>query len=76
MQAACYSLDLYCDNEDEDPRQNPNGKHGYDAFPYQYTGETGGECRKAARKEGWILNKDGKDFCPRCSGKKKVVKSL
>lgn len=62
----CYSLDLYCDNftgaKDE--------VHGFGKFPWQYTAETGGECRSEARKAGWIVRGDGSAICPKCSGKK------
>jgi hypothetical protein len=56
----CYSLDLYC------CRKNPAHKHS--EFPHNYTAETGGECRKDARKDGWKLNlRDQTAVCPKCS---------
>lgn len=58
--ASGYCLDLYCD------RINP--KHPYGSFPNQYTGETFGECAKAARKEGWVLHRKTRTAtCPTCT---------
>jgi hypothetical protein len=67
--AGCYSLDLYCDREDE---AWPNGRHSFQEFPHQYTAETGGECRAQARKAGWLVGKKGSyAICPKCSGKER-----
>lgn len=49
MEAACYILDLYCDDPDHYAR-HPNKIDSLDA---QYTGETYGECKKQARADGW-----------------------
>ena len=63
MIVGCYVLDLYCDLENPD--------HKYDEFPHQYTAETGGKCRKDARREGWKLNLwEGTAICPKCNKKK------
>lgn len=78
MQVGCYTLDLYCDNLEDESKHthgwyvvDPGGA-GSKQFPLQYTGETGGECRRRARKHGWKLarSENGKDLCPRCTGKR------
>ncbi len=58
MQVGCYNLSLYCDVQFE---------HEYKAFPVEYQGELGSSCRSAARKDGWILRRDGLVICPRCA---------
>jgi hypothetical protein len=60
--AGCYSLDLYCDRKSD--------AHQYSEFPHQYTDEHGSACRAMARRDGWVINKDGAAVCPKCSGKK------
>lgn len=62
MITGCYVLDLYCENEDSE-------KHRYSEFPHQYTGRTEGECKRDARKHGWLLTRNNRAFCPKCSGK-------
>lgn len=65
MIAACYSLDLYCENHGADP-----AVHGYAYAPHTFTGETWGECAKQARNLGWRISRDRqKCWCPTCSGK-------
>ncbi len=66
MWAGCYTLDLYCENYDPKNR----GVHDWNEFPHQFTNELGSVCRAKARKEGWIIKKDGTAICPKCSGKK------
>ena len=61
MQVGCYSLDLYCDFENE--------AHEYQEFPHQYTNEFGSKCRRNAKKAGWILKRDGGAICPKCRKK-------
>lgn len=61
MEASGYSLDLYCDNGDVD--------HGFDAFPWQFTGSDRGCCTRKACHAGWLFKRDGRHLCPRCSGK-------
>lgn len=66
--AACYTLDLYCDNE-KCPDRYPNGE--YKRSPQaQYTDKYGSVCRSKARRAGWLLGK-ASDLCPKCSGKKR-----
>ena len=61
MIAGCYVLDLYCDKESR--------QHEFHEFPHQYHEEHGSTRRRMARKDGWILSKDGTAICPKCSGK-------
>lgn len=65
--AGCYSLDLYCDKQEK----WPDGVHGYNEFPHQFTAETGGDCRSQARKAGWLVGGKSTSYaiCPKCSGK-------
>ena len=56
--AGCYSLHLYC--------KYLNSRHEFDEFPHEYTAEHGGECRKKARADGWIIHRDGLATCPKC----------
>lgn len=58
MRVGCYTLDLYCDKE--------NTEHVHKEFPHQFTGKTGEECKKQAKKKGWTL-RDYIDRCPKCS---------
>lgn len=65
MIAGCYTLDLYCDDNDED------GMHAYGEFPKQYTSEHGTKARRAARRNGWVINMvNGTAICPKHSRKK------
>jgi hypothetical protein len=71
-----YSLDLYCDNTEE-------GAHPHDyfdwenyvKFPLTYFEDAPNgyyKTRQMARKDGWILKRDGTAICPRCSKKNKL----
>jgi hypothetical protein len=67
----CYTMDLYCDHPEHDAYSR------YNRVP-QYTGHTQGECLRAARREGWLINLrragtegSGYALCPPCSGKKR-----
>jgi len=68
MIIGCYTLHLYCDV----PKCTYNNKGG-SYIPDEFTGETGGECRNAARKAGWRLLADGNACCPECNKAGKVV---
>lgn len=64
-----YSLQLYCDNES-------NHLHWwYDEntrFPLEYTADGPNSyqlTRRYARREGWILKRDGTCICPICNKK-------
>ena len=65
MILGCYTLTLYCDV--------PGCKHNDSCgkwVPDEFTGESGGECRKAARKAGWqLLLRYGNATCPECCKK-------
>lgn len=61
MMAACYTLDLYCDNE-----ADAGNVHRWNEFPHQFTDELGSECRKEARKKGWLIKRNGDVICPKC----------
>jgi len=58
MIVGCYTLDLYCENSNgwgcnpDKPESDPD----------QYTAELGSRCRRAARKDGWLLKRDGTAF--------------
>ena len=69
MIVGCYTLNLYCDV----PGCTYNNRgRGYE--PDEFTGVTGGECRKAARKAGWRLwLVEGNACCPECNKAGKVV---
>ena len=55
-----YTLDLYCDREACQHRNDANWN------PRQYTAELGSRCRSDARRDGWLLTRDGKAYCPNC----------
>ena len=60
-----YTLDLYCDHKNKD--------HEYNEFPHTYYEQLGSLCRKNARRDGWILHKDGTATCPKCNPKHECV---
>ena len=70
MRVGCYTLDLYCDHVDQEAFDD--GVHIYGEFPHQFTAELGAECRRNARRAGWILKKNGGDICPKCTKKRKT----
>jgi hypothetical protein len=63
MRSGCYLLHLYCDNYSV---QNL-GEHRYNEFPHSYTDEYGARCRADARRDGWILKRNGGAICPKCA---------
>lgn len=63
MMAGCYTLDLYCDADNED--------HKRIEFPQQFTGWDRSEAFAAARKRGWSISPK-RQLCPLCSGKRKA----
>lgn len=68
-----YELQLYCDNakSGEFGTVRDNIGHSHAEFPHYYTGETGSNCRKMARRDGWELNlKAHVAFCPKCTANK------
>ena len=71
MQVGCYSLELYCDNWYDGAEKKITCSAPWNSFPQVFLGETLGECRKQARKDGWRLWKDYPDLCPWCNGREK-----
>ena len=73
MIVGSYTLHLYCDNEDRD--QHRGGYYDFDAcehFPIEYVADGPNSyslVRKAAKKEGWLLKRDGTAICPKCNKK-------
>lgn len=64
MIVGCYSLDLYCDNEEAH-------KDEYPLLIFQSTGRSRGACFRSARQAGWSIDlKNWKARCPKCKGKK------
>lgn len=63
----CYTLDLYCDNSNIPDGKVTDGIHRYDEFPDSYSMELGSECRSLARKDGWLLKRNGDAICPKCN---------
>lgn len=65
-----YTIHLYCENEE----MHRYG-HSYDDFNNEYFAE-GRNCytkaRVLAKRDGWILKRDGRAFCPDCSKKTKT----
>lgn len=65
MIASGYTLDLYCDAENEE--------HVYSEFPHEYISDER-QCKQIcfsnARKDGWKIGKQ-EQLCPKCSGKNK-----
>ncbi len=62
-----YTLHLYCDGRGC-LTNYPHGR-GEDAryVAVEFSGETGQECRKDAKKAGWIINaRNGTCLCPKC----------
>jgi hypothetical protein len=66
----CYSIDLYCTNAEEQKGCRVGWSHG---GPPTYTGETEGECIRAARADGWVITNDRprKTFCPACAKRRR-----
>ena len=64
MIVGCYSMDLYCDREF---CKADLGTH------WSYTGQTEAECRRGARKAGWIFHRSGRVTCPECKGGKETA---
>lgn len=72
MIVGAYTLDLYCDNLNiKDGKTEDEYHHQYDEFPCQFIFNTEQRCIRAARDKGWLFTRDGKAFCPKCSGKKR-----
>lgn len=73
MITGCYVLHLYCDNSTgpkDEEYITMDDRHEFREFPHVYSAELGSRCRTNARKDGWILKRNGQAICPKCSGKK------
>lgn len=67
MIVGCYSLHLYCDAKDHVRVYREPG-----SAQAEFTAETGGECRRDARKLGWVLRmRSGRAICPACAKRTK-----
>jgi hypothetical protein len=68
MIVGCYTLDLYCDGDPECPKSRCIKGSTQNYPPAQYTAENGADCRRQARRDGWILNmKEGTTVCRACA---------
>ena len=68
-EVGCYSTDLYCDVPTCKGHIEYDGSTGFSRSSASYTGQTGAECRRQARKVGWrFLRLEGGTVvvCPRC----------
>ncbi len=63
MIIGCYDMHLYCSN---DPIDGGDIEHPYRYLPFYYSGQTLGQCKRQARKQGWLFKKDGRTICPLC----------
>lgn len=61
MEAAGYTLDLYCD----DPKHRERHPFRVDSRDAQYYGQSYGECKRLAKADGWKWL-DNKNICKRC----------
>ena len=62
MEVGCYSIDLYCDKE--------NDAHEFREFPHTYTGWSRAGCRRQAMKDGLTFGRDESVVCPKCKQKR------
>lgn len=67
-----YTMDLYCDNDVEQPwytkGHSKPGDYGTETYPDTYYAQTRAQCIKMARKAGWTFRRDGTlDKCPTCN---------
>ena len=71
MIVGCYTLDLYCRHQTSkfDETHKLEGYINFIAFPAQYTGPTEADCKKQARRRGWVFGKDRDATCRLCSNK-------
>jgi hypothetical protein len=69
MIASCYTMDIYCDNEQKCKQPNVYATM-YGASRATYLGESFSECAKRARNGGWvIIKKTRQAYCPYCKKK-------
>lgn len=65
MRVGAYTLHLYCDNPDAH-------KENSEKPPFEFVGVSENHASLIAMRAGWRRVK-GKDLCPKCSGKGKLV---
>lgn len=68
MIAACYSMDLYCRFDECLPTMIPEYRV---ASRSTFTGETWGDCKRQAQRDGWVFGRDGDVTCPTCATAKR-----
>ena len=68
MIVGCYSLDLYCDNEDA---------HIHEHYSFEATGRSRAQCLRAAKRAGWAVDSRKRTVrCPKCKGKKLLIGAM
>lgn len=70
MEAAGYTLDLYCDF----PMHSTLTEWKPSSLDAQYYGQTYGEVKRMAKADGWKWTKDGKNHCGICAEFAKKIK--
>jgi hypothetical protein len=60
-----YVIEIYCD---EQPCAGRGAKH---TLMVEYTGVDGRDCTHQARRDGWVLHRDGTCTCPQCAGRER-----
>jgi len=58
----CYSMDLYCDVDCDEPDFGENC-----SYRTNYTGRTHSDCKRQAQADGWSFRKNGIVICPGCN---------
>jgi hypothetical protein len=64
-EVGCYSMNLYCDYKNE--------AHAFGEFPHEYAGQNRQQCRRSARRDGWVFRWDTTVQCPKCASMRVVV---
>ena len=70
MIVGCYSLDLYCNNQEGRSYEQDMLLHAHKEFPHQFVGRTFSACKRQAVKDGWRFSRNGNVYCPKCKGPK------
>lgn len=74
MIVGCYTLDVYCDNEDKCAAKDlPIWDKNYLPWPCQYTGRNSRECLQAAKSAGWKIKRDVA-ICAICLDRKRMAR--
>jgi len=63
-EVGCYTMVLYCDYKNEAHGHHPKERIN---TPDEYAGRDRSECRKRARKVGWVFKQDLTVQCPLCA---------